>query len=76
MRAIDKALRKGKIMVNTKTETILTLESLELIHQCCTYIGWKYISSGRFGQTFCGMGRVPNGVIPFCSMENVFPVHL
>ena len=53
-RVVDKLLRKQKIMESMKIETILTLESLEFIYYCyrLTYMGWKYISFGSFGQTF------------------------
>ena len=70
MRVVNQVLRKQKIMVNTRVN-INTLVSW--VHSLMLYIGYKYISLGPFGQTFCGMGRIPNGFIPFSSMENVFP---
>ena len=30
-------------------------------------------TKGSFDQTFCGMGRIPNGFYPFFPIENVFP---
>ena len=55
-------------MVNTKDNINTWVHSL---------IVWTYIhglgsSSGPFGQMFCGMGRIPNGFIPFSPMENFF----
>ena len=32
----------------------------------------RNMSSGPFGQIFCGMGRIPNGFIPFSQFINKF----
>ena len=74
MRVIDEVLRKRKIVVNMKRETILILESLNSIHESfrLIYIGYKYILSGPFGQTICSIGRILNGLTPFLPNEKCF----
>ena len=70
MRVINKVLRKQKIMLNTR-DNIDTLVSWVRSIVMEIYIH-RLISSGPFGQTFNGMGKIPNGFIAFSQFIDKF----
>ena len=75
LRVINKVLRKWQIREHKKGDYIKTWEFLQFIHYILyTHLHRLEIYVFRdFGQTFCGMGRIPNDFIPFSPTETAFP---